>query len=64
MQVLEIWKMLLDPENMEGPVEKNRFLELFYATCIGQLTDALAGAGPPKVPRRRPRAVHNHMFGR
>lgn len=29
-------RMLLDPETMEGAVEKNDFLELFYDKYIGQ----------------------------
>ena len=38
--------MLLDPESMNGALEKNRFLELFYDDCIGKLSDALATSPP------------------
>ena len=48
-QVLEIWKILLDPDTMEGAVEKNRFLDLFYEGCIGTLTETLAESALPKV---------------
>ena len=41
--------MLLDPESMNGALEKNRFLELFYGDCIGELTDALVSAAAAKV---------------
>ena len=47
--MLEIWKILLDPDTMEGSVEKNRFLELFYDGCIGSLTETLAESAVPKV---------------
>ncbi len=47
--MLEIWKILLDPDTMEGSVEKNRFLELFYDGCIGTLTETLAESAVPKV---------------
>ena len=50
MQVLEIWKVLLDPESMSGALEKNRFLELFYDECIGKLSDALSGGGAKVAP--------------
>ena len=50
MQVLEIWKILLDPDTMEGAVEKNRFLDLFYEGCIGTLTETHAESALPKVP--------------
>ncbi len=47
--MLEIWKILLDPDTMEGAVEKNRFLDLFYEGCIGTLTETLAESALPKV---------------
>lgn len=49
LQVLEIWKMLLDPESMTGALEKNRFLEIFYDECIGKLSAALVSGGTAKV---------------
>lgn len=36
-QLLEIMRLLLDPDSMEQAVEKNDFLELFYATYMDQL---------------------------
>uniref|UniRef100_A0A061R721 Protein phosphatase 4 regulatory subunit 3 n=1 Tax=Tetraselmis sp. GSL018 TaxID=582737 RepID=A0A061R721_9CHLO len=40
-QVLEMLRMLLDPESMEQSAEKNEFLELFYDEYIGKLVQTL-----------------------
>lgn len=37
MQVVELIKMLLDPESMEQSTEKNEFLELFYDSYMERL---------------------------
>lgn len=53
--MLEIWKVVLDPEGMNGALEKNRFLEIFYDECIGKLSNALLGGTDAKVlPWMRP----------
>ncbi|KAI3423413.1 hypothetical protein D9Q98_010630 [Chlorella vulgaris] len=44
-QVLEMLKMLLDPETLEGSAEKDKFVELFYDQHISQLLAALVQAG-------------------
>mmetsp|Transcript_36846 Transcript_36846/g.103965 ORF Transcript_36846/g.103965 Transcript_36846/m.103965 type:complete len:862 (+) Transcript_36846:313-2898(+) len=53
-QVLEMLKLLLDPESMEQSVEKNDFLELFYDHYIGQLVDTLARGAPPAKAAAEP----------
>ena len=61
-QVLEIWKMLLDPESMNGALEKNRFLELFYDDCIGKLSDALTPeSAAPNVSAHSPLSSCQHL---
>ena len=35
--ILEMLRVLLDPESMEGAVEKNEFLEAFYDRYIGKV---------------------------
>jgi len=47
-QLLEIMRLLLDPDTMEQAVEKNDFLELFYSEYIDQLV-ALIGAATDTV---------------
>lgn len=42
VQVLEMLRLLLDPESMEQSVEKNEFLELFYDKYIDKLVQTLA----------------------
>lgn len=44
-QVLEMLKMLLDPDTLEGSAEKDKFVELFYDRHISQLLAALVAAG-------------------
>ena len=54
--MLEIWKVVLEPEGMNGALEKNRFLEIFYDECIGKLSSALVGGADAKVlPCQYPR---------
>ncbi|PNH02464.1 Serine/threonine-protein phosphatase 4 regulatory subunit 3, partial [Tetrabaena socialis] len=40
-QVCEALKLLMDPDSMEQPVEKNEFLEVFYDKYMDKLTDVL-----------------------
>ncbi|KXZ50897.1 hypothetical protein GPECTOR_14g145 [Gonium pectorale] len=40
-QVCETMKLLMDPETMEQPVEKNEFLEVFYDKHLDKLTDVI-----------------------
>lgn len=44
-QVLEMFKMLLDPETLEAGAEKDKFVHEFYATHIAALLAALVAAG-------------------
>lgn len=54
VQLAELLRMLLDPENMDQSIEKNDFLELFYDSYIDELVAALqgtvAGAKPGDPP--------------
>ena len=63
--LVEILRMLLDPEGMEQAVEKNGFLELWYGKCMDRLVSVLqagneADAGVAATARNgeaaRPRA--------
>lgn len=40
-QVLEIFKVLLDPDTMENPVEKDEFMDCFYEKHIGGIISAV-----------------------
>ena len=44
-QALELLRLLLDPDMMEGPVEKNSFLELFYSTYMSRVLELLTAGG-------------------
>eukprot|EP00793_Prasinoderma_coloniale_P003752 PRCOL_00003128-RA len=39
-QVLDAMRVLLDPETMDQPTDKNNFLDLFYDRYVGPLVDA------------------------
>ena len=40
-QVLDAMRVLLDPDTMDQPADKNNFLDLFYEKYIGSLVDAV-----------------------
>ena len=40
-QVVDIVRMLLDPDSMDQSPEKDPFLELFYDKYVGELVDLL-----------------------
>lgn len=44
-QALELLRLLLDPDMMEGPVEKNSFLELYYNHYMSRVLDLLTAGG-------------------
>ncbi|XP_024373621.1 uncharacterized protein [Physcomitrium patens] len=49
-QLLEIMRMLLDSETMDGPqVEKSPFLEVFYEKYMDQMVEVLTSGCPPEV---------------
>lgn len=43
--VLEVLRILVDPDSMEQAVEKNDFLELFYTAAMPSLLDTISAAG-------------------
>lgn len=45
-QLLEIMRLLLDPETMEQNADKSTFLELFYLTYMDKLVSVLTAATP------------------
>ncbi|KAL4418834.1 hypothetical protein ABPG77_004074 [Micractinium sp. CCAP 211/92] len=55
-QVLEILKVLLDPETLEGAAEKDKFVELFYDRHIAQLLAALVQAAEAPYAEGAPSA--------
>lgn len=53
--IVEVLRVLLDPESMEGSLEKNEFLEVFYDNYIGKLVSALVEAAEkPSSPSSIP----------
>lgn len=46
-QILEMLRILLDPDSMDQTPEKDKFLELFYDEHMAQLVGALSGHAPP-----------------
>jgi len=44
-QISELLKLLLDPETMEGAIEKNEFLEVFYSKHMSSLLEAIVAGG-------------------
>ncbi|KAH7621274.1 hypothetical protein Ndes2526B_g03615 [Nannochloris sp. 'desiccata'] len=49
-QCLEILKVLIDPETMDGSVEKDAFIDIFYERHVGRLLQTVVAAGDPKTP--------------
>ena len=50
-QALELLRLLLDPDVMDGPAEKNSFLELFYSQHMSRILDILTTGGGTNVVR-------------
>ncbi len=48
-QCLEIFKVLIDPETMDGSVEKDAFIDIFYEQHVGRLLQTVVAAGDPKT---------------
>lgn len=40
-QVCEALKLLMDPDTMEAPVEKNEFLDVFYDKYLDKMTEVI-----------------------
>jgi protein phosphatase 4 regulatory subunit 3 len=49
-QCLEILKVLIDPDTMDGSVEKDAFIDIFYERHVGRLLQTVVAAGDPKTP--------------
>ena len=48
-QCLEILKVLIDPDTMDGSVEKDAFIDIFYERHVGRLLQTVIAAGDPKT---------------
>ncbi len=44
-QALDLLRLLLDPDMMEGPVEKNTFLDLFYDHHMSRVLELVTAGG-------------------
>ncbi|WIA20078.1 hypothetical protein OEZ85_005938 [Tetradesmus obliquus] len=45
-QIAELLKLLVDPETMEGALEKNDFMDVFYSSFIEKLIAPVGGSEP------------------
>jgi hypothetical protein len=52
-QALELLRLLLDPDMMDGPIEKNSFLDLFYDHFMSHVMALLEDSGAKEEVRQR-----------
>ena len=50
-QALELLRLLLDPDMMDGPIEKNSFLDLFYDHFMSHVMALLEDSGAKEEVR-------------
>lgn len=53
LQALELLRLLLDPDMMDGPIEKNSFLDLFYDHFMSHVMALLEDSGAKEEVRQR-----------
>lgn len=49
-QIAELLKMLVDPETMEGALDKSEFMEVFYTECVENLIAPVGGSEQQQQP--------------